>query len=604
MNAEAVAVQRSRPWEDGNDILLAALDEIGLPKRMVNELPRYGISLVGQLIQRSEAELFRLPNLGRTSVGDAKTILERYSLNFGMQLHGWDDAAAIAERRRLGRELLRRLWELNAKQAGEAECLEDELLGLLRLVEDDRNVKLLASLYGFDGSEPKTLDRVGQSYNLTRERVRQLGDRAKIRLAKMWHPMPKLSAAIACVRELEPCSGWGVADELKRREITRAAFHAGAVIAAVELVGVRAGLDRHTIQGEIIYASAHNRQAIRQIIYELRRATSAAGCTSIERLALAAEWPIEQGQKVRQLLSSIPETIWLDQSKTWVMSSRTARNRLINYSEKVFVALPQVGIGELRRSLSRHHRIDYVPSNEALATLVEQNGLAHRVGDQLVRDRIPGIERLGVNDSALLKAFKELSSPASREDLEEICIGKLGMNATSFYMHLAYSPLVLKLATGVYALIGADVPVGAVEKIRADHLANRPPTEHGWTSDGKLWCLGVLDRISMTSGSRALPSYIASMAGGSWSCVVAGGLSAGNARVERGFISGLKPAFSLLAAEPDDFIRLTFDLVSRVVEVRVGGSELSEEPAPVFDEDDCDYEDGSVDDLQITESDE
>lgn len=543
---------------------------------MVNEFPKHGIHLIGQLVQRTESELNRIPNTGLTSIKSARDILAGHSLRFGMELEGWDDAEALVRRKQLGRQILRILSEHDGKSSEPAACLEDEMLGLLQLVETERNVKLLASLHGFDGTAPKTLEEVGQANNLTRERVRQLSARAQLRLSKLWHPTPRLAAAIQLLLDVEPCDADAASAALANSGISRGPFHPEAVIEAAEILKTSARIKRFVSGSDVFFALPSSKVLIRQIVFELRRATSAAGCTSVERLALVADLPIEHADRVRRLLCCLSETVWLDGERTWVMSDRPTRNRLINYAEKVFVAVEKVGLIELRRSLSRPHRLDYVPSAEAVAAIVERNGLARREGDHMMRLRMPGVERLGVNDGAILTAFQRLGSPLSREQLEEACIDESGVNENSFYIHLSYSPLVSKLSTGVYALVGADVAVGSVEKLRAGKIANRIASEHGWTSNGKLWCTASLDRVSAKMGNRALPSYVANLTNGTWSSFVVGNLTGGEVRVENGFISGLRGIFSLLGTEANDFVRFTFDFNSRAVEIRVGDAELCE----------------------------
>lgn len=137
-------------------------------------------------MQVSSVDIMRIPNVGRTSLNGAKEVLSRLNLQFDMALDGWDDEAAWAQREKLGRQILRHLYEISGEAIGAGGCLEDELCGLIASADTGRNVELLLSLYGFDGTEPKTLETVGQSFDLTRERVRQISDRARIRLAKRW----------------------------------------------------------------------------------------------------------------------------------------------------------------------------------------------------------------------------------------------------------------------------------------------------------------------------------------------------------------------------------------------------------------------------------
>lgn len=545
--------------------------------------------------------------MGRKSITDAKGILAQHSLSFGSKLANWDSVSAVKERQRLGRSLLRRLAERNGIASRQNECIEDELQSLISAVETGRNVPLLNSLYGFDGSEPKTLEAVGQVYGLTRERVRQLGDRAKNRLSVRWHDTPHLTAALECIRQVAPAGRLTISGELKRRGISRGNFSPEAVLEAVGLMGGESDLRRFAIGSETLYGLSATRSLVRLCVLNLRKATSSGGCTSIERLALQANLPINDASKVRIILEALSETKWLDDSRNWVFSTRASRNRLTNCASKVFSAAKTVEIGELRRCLSRPHRVQYVPPAEALSRLLEMKGVARRVGDVMVREAGNGSVQLSGIEKILLDGFEALGSPLSRERLEEYCIDQRGLNPTSFYIYLSYSPIVSKLIPGVYALVGAEVPVGSTESIQTAQLAARVSSEHGWTINGKLWLILPLDRLSITAASRTVPVYVAELTSGHWDCELVGGLSAGELTIENGFLAGLRNPFLLLAPEPGDFLRLEFNLQTRVVLAAVGGLELKdsaqERSVEGLEEDDQDYEqdDADLGDLEVDE---
>jgi DNA-directed RNA polymerase subunit alpha len=60
--------------------------------RSANCLKAENIYFIGDLIQRSESELLRTPNLGRKSLNDIKDVLASKSLSLGMKLENWPPA--------------------------------------------------------------------------------------------------------------------------------------------------------------------------------------------------------------------------------------------------------------------------------------------------------------------------------------------------------------------------------------------------------------------------------------------------------------------------------------------------------------------------------
>lgn len=84
---EEQAVEKEEPTVD--PALLQAIDELDLTVRSANCLKAENIYYVGDLIQRSEMELLKTPNLGRKSLTEIKDVLATKGLSLGMQLENW-----------------------------------------------------------------------------------------------------------------------------------------------------------------------------------------------------------------------------------------------------------------------------------------------------------------------------------------------------------------------------------------------------------------------------------------------------------------------------------------------------------------------------------
>jgi len=73
-------------------ILLRPVDELELTVRSANCLKAENIYYIGDLIQRSENELLKTPNLGRKSLNEIKEVLASRGLTLGMKLENWPPA--------------------------------------------------------------------------------------------------------------------------------------------------------------------------------------------------------------------------------------------------------------------------------------------------------------------------------------------------------------------------------------------------------------------------------------------------------------------------------------------------------------------------------
>ncbi|MDG2089401.1 MAG: DNA-directed RNA polymerase subunit alpha [Arenicellaceae bacterium] len=74
-------------------ILLRPVDELELTVRSANCLKAESIYYIGDLVQRTEVELLKTPNLGKKSLTEIKDVLAQRGLSLGMQLEKWPPAA-------------------------------------------------------------------------------------------------------------------------------------------------------------------------------------------------------------------------------------------------------------------------------------------------------------------------------------------------------------------------------------------------------------------------------------------------------------------------------------------------------------------------------
>ena len=83
---------RDHSLEDGlefNPLLLKKVDELELSVRSANCLKNDNIVYIGDLIQKTEAEMLRTPNFGRKSLNEIKEVLSGMSLHLGMDVEDW-----------------------------------------------------------------------------------------------------------------------------------------------------------------------------------------------------------------------------------------------------------------------------------------------------------------------------------------------------------------------------------------------------------------------------------------------------------------------------------------------------------------------------------
>lgn len=94
--------ERVEQEEEVDPILLRPVDDLELTVRSANCLKAENIYYIGDLIQRTEVELLKTPNLGKKSLTEIKDVLASRGLSLGMRLENWPPASLRGDDRVLG----------------------------------------------------------------------------------------------------------------------------------------------------------------------------------------------------------------------------------------------------------------------------------------------------------------------------------------------------------------------------------------------------------------------------------------------------------------------------------------------------------------------
>lgn len=88
-------VKEEKPEFD--PILLRPVDDLELTVRSANCLKAEAIHYIGDLVQRTEVELLKTPNLGKKSLTEIKDVMASWGLSLGMHLENWPPASIADE---------------------------------------------------------------------------------------------------------------------------------------------------------------------------------------------------------------------------------------------------------------------------------------------------------------------------------------------------------------------------------------------------------------------------------------------------------------------------------------------------------------------------
>ena len=91
------AAAAAEPEDEIDPILLRPVDDLELTVRSANCLKAEDIYYIGDLIQRTEVELLKTPNLGKKSLTEIKDVLATRGLSLGLRLENWPPASLRTE---------------------------------------------------------------------------------------------------------------------------------------------------------------------------------------------------------------------------------------------------------------------------------------------------------------------------------------------------------------------------------------------------------------------------------------------------------------------------------------------------------------------------
>jgi len=94
---EPVEEEEEEEEEKLNENLFRPVSELELSVRSANCLKNANITLIGELVQKTEQEMLKTKNFGRKSLNEIKSILEEMGLSLGMKLENFSSPAELLE---------------------------------------------------------------------------------------------------------------------------------------------------------------------------------------------------------------------------------------------------------------------------------------------------------------------------------------------------------------------------------------------------------------------------------------------------------------------------------------------------------------------------
>ena len=569
--------------------LLLKVSNFTLSVRALNYLERRKIEWVGDLVVLSESALLHGKNCGRKTLNELKVAVGSLGLFLGMNVPAWESAdpgdLAKQHSAALARIQQRLHKELHAVDSSAG--VNTEVGSAIASVVKRSNQLTVELWLGLDRPAPPTLQRVGDVVGVTRERVRQIVTRAgeKLRAANL--DMRKLRAAIRTLEDAGVLPESAALELLRKINLVKGKTRVGGILRAAEVFGVPTTL-RLEVLGERKFVGVSVGLAVLKSIQQAgRRAVTRWGCSTLEdvsavvtgcgRISVTVDL-------VREVVSTLAGFRWLDEDTGWFWLEDVPRNRLLNKIDKILAVSTKVELTALRAGIARHYRMEgFSPPSRVLRAFCEQLDDCEVVGGRIVVDtrrRLP-TDELSEHEQAMLEVFREHGPVLSHAEVRQRCVDA-SLNDTTTVIYLGNSPIVRRVAVGVYTLVGAAVSPGEVEAVAKTIKQSRRGTiiyDYGWEPDGSgVWVTYKLSAGMLRGGVLSVPAGIKMyITADSYELRGRDSAQIGTIGIGDGTMWGYLPFFRRRGGDVGDYMRVRFRLSDRTVHAETSEEAFEDE---------------------------
>lgn len=446
------------------------------------------------------------------------------------------------------------------------------------LGRDDKCVDSVVLRLHWSGAPTRyTLDEAGRLAGVTRERIRQLEQRAKNRLAVRRFYLPQADQAMRLLADRAPLEPCDAARLLQEYGISSAPFHprsllsVAAALRLTPLVQLERRKGREAVVREPISAQAD------KVIEVAFRQLAQVGTTNVAEVTSELETLgvlVPEGEivEVLRLYAGAEFT-----NESWFWCPGRPNCNLVTQANKMLSVVSPMNVGTLREGMKRAMRFRrssgrrreslVVPTKVALLEYFRRHPDFVATPEGVVRYGRPLDYRkeLPASEQIMVRVLAETPSGVlDRPSLQDACVAR-GLNRNTFAILTTYSPILESLGYGLWKLRGRQVDPAAVEALRqlsSERPRERRVVDYGWKSDGRLWVAIRLPE-DPTSVLPHVPSAIGRyLVAQEYVARTTAGTDCGRIRIyENGNSFGYAPFLRQAGADEGDILLAEFDLV-------------------------------------------
>ena len=469
------AKPENKEWTEVSRTLLLELikdfNEIPLPIRAKNALLNLGCNYVGDIISLNKSELFRIKALGYKSILEIEDYLISLNLDFGDQLDPWD------------KEIVNKLREELREKVSEKKKFElidqDKLLEVefkrvlneaIQISKKDISVKnrvidVLNSRFGLDGSPAKTLEIIGQKYNVTRERIRQ-NESYGLRKLKFSKPItPILEKIFEILDQSLPITEIEFNTIIKEKGLTNFDWDIKGLQDFYESFGPKQDFYISKINNIKVISKASIDNVFREVIKNVKKKISNTGLLSLSECMNFKEMYLNNIKKetLKKFIQTMQLFSWLDDKEEW-FTFYSNRNRLSNLITKAATASSNLNIDHIFKKIKNFHRLDDVKySKDIFISFCKESFDCEIKNNEIIfKSSEPKLSNykgyqgniISPNEQKIIDIFNDFGPILHVEDLKDFSKSK-SVKFDSLNMILAFSPIFNRIDIGFYSLSGS-----------------------------------------------------------------------------------------------------------------------------------------------------
>ncbi len=338
--------------------------------------------------------------------------------------------------------------------------LETELVAIFSAGEASRDRQIIAGHFGWGGHGRRTLDALGRKYGVSRERIRQICNRAIKQHRNVEVFAPVLDRALAFLAARIPSSLAALQAEFDKARLSACRLPIDVVVEAASLLGrtppfVLAAVE----EGRVAVAAAQARLPA-AIARAAKQAAANYGAATISRVLaeLSTRPRAEVPRKlIDETLQGLTGFRWLDAGRQWFQRDGTHPSYgLPNMIGKILSVCPRIKVNRMCAALARNRRSRRpLPPPRVLLEFC-RNMPGVRVEGTTVIAAAPRSWRTALADAEriVVRTLKWYGPILERAELEGLCL-RAGMNRFSFNAILMSSPVIVPHGRGRYGLLAS-----------------------------------------------------------------------------------------------------------------------------------------------------